>query len=353
MQTVNAGMGTGGTPHTSGSSGGGGARRPRVGLALGSGAARGWAHVGVLDELQDMGIEPDIITGTSAGALVGGLYACGRLDELRDFGSGLTMLRMLRFFDISLGKGGLVSGRGFAAWYRKLSGAPLIEDMEKPFGAAACEIDSGAERWLTRGDLTEAVRASIAVPGVLEPVKNGNSWLVDGALVNPTPVSLTRALGADVVIAVDLYADWFRTPPQTLADAQMVPIGPAEDHEPRKTWSWFEDVSRALPDRMKNSAERFFSSLNNRRERRPQQIEVISNAIAIMGEQIARARAMTEPGDVTVTPLMRTVGAMQFHKAEDIAMLGRLAVRRQKAEILEAIRTTPAANRDRVSGLSA
>lgn len=182
---------------------------PRIGLALGGGAARGWAHIGVLRALEKAGIRPDVIAGTSMGALAGGTWAAGRLDQLEELARSMTKRRMFGFMDWRLGGNGLISGGRLAKLLELNFGESSIEDLPLKYAAIATELSSGHEIWLTRGSLIQAMRASYALPGIFTPIRIGGRWLVDGALVNPIPVSAARALGARVVIAVNLHADVF------------------------------------------------------------------------------------------------------------------------------------------------
>ena len=182
---------------------------PSIGLVLGSGAARGFAHIGVMRALQAHGIKPDIIVGTSMGALVGGCYATDQLDTLEDWARSLTMRRIIGYLDVRIGGSGLIGGGRLANRLQELIGDALIENLPIRFAAISTEIGTGHEVWLTKGSLSLAVRASYALPGIFPPVHLGGRWLVDGALVNPVPVSAARALGARVVIAVNMDADRF------------------------------------------------------------------------------------------------------------------------------------------------
>ena len=206
--------------------------RPLIGLVLGSGAARGFAHIGVIQALKAHGIVPDIIVGTSIGALVGGCYATGQLDPLEEWARSLTRRRIISYLDVRIGGSGLIGGGRLAARLQESLGKTLIEDLPIRFAAIATEIGTGHEVWLTRGSLALALRASYALPGIFPPVHLGGRWLVDGALVNPVPVSAARAFGARVVIAVNLDADRFgrgATIASHGSDASdEAPIAPAE-----------------------------------------------------------------------------------------------------------------------------
>src|SRR5713226_1289197 len=181
----------------------------QIGLALGSGVARGWAHIGVLRALERSGIKPDIVCGTSIGALIGGVYLGGRLDALEAWARQLTKLRLSRLFDFQLGYGGLIAGRRIMEIFDPRLRDQLIEALPARFACVTTEYGTGHEVWLQTGNLLEAVRASYALPGLFPPVRIDGRWLLDGALVNPVPVSVCRALGARIVIAVNLNADAF------------------------------------------------------------------------------------------------------------------------------------------------
>ena len=181
--------------------------RVKIGLALGSGAARGWAHIGVLRELADHGIVPDVIAGTSIGAVVGGCYAAGKLDQIEAFARSLTKRRVFALMDLSFSGMSLISGERLKASLEHEVKGVLIEDLPIPFAAVATEVGTGHEIWLQRGALDLAIRASYALPGIFEPVRVGERYLFDGALVNPVPVTVCRALGAEYVIGINMAAD--------------------------------------------------------------------------------------------------------------------------------------------------
>src|SRR5687768_823542 len=178
-------------------------RKPRIGLALGSGGARGWAHIGAIRALEERGIKPDLVCGTSIGALVGAAYASGELDRLEKWVSGLAWTTVVRLMDLTW-RGGLIRGQRLFTLFRTMFEERDIDALPIPFGAIATELYSGRELWLRHGNLMDAVRASCAMPGLFTPVVRDNVVVVDGGLVNPVPVSMCRALGAELVIAVDL-----------------------------------------------------------------------------------------------------------------------------------------------------
>src|ERR1700690_3259860 len=192
----------------------GSVRRPVIGLALGGGAARGFAHIGIVRTLIAHGIVPNVVVGTSIGAVVGGAYAAGHLDRLEDWARSLQPRNILSYLDIRLNASGLIGGTKLAAELEAAMGPSLIEDLPIKFATVATEVRTGHEIWLTHGRIVDALRASYALPGIFAPVLVGDRWLVDGALVNPVPVSAARAgaFGAEIVIAANLSSDVFNHP---------------------------------------------------------------------------------------------------------------------------------------------
>ena len=184
-------------------------RRPVIGLALGGGAARGFAHIGIVRTLIAHGIVPNVVVGTSIGAVVGGAYAAGHLDTLEAWARSLQPRNILGYLDIRLNGSGLIGGDKLAAQLEAAIGPTLIEELPLKFATVATEVRTGHEIWLTHGRMVDAMRASYALPGIFSPVLVGDRWLVDGALVNPVPVSAARALGAEIVIAANLSSDVF------------------------------------------------------------------------------------------------------------------------------------------------
>src|SRR5512135_3210738 len=182
------------------------ARAPTLGLALGSGSARGWAHIGVIRALAAEGIVPDAICGCSIGAFVGAVYADGDLDKLEIWVSSLTWQDVVALLDVSL-KGGLIKGAKLIQFFERHFVDRDFADLPIPFACVATDLESGREIWLRKGSVAHAVRASIALPGLFTPVPHDDGFLVDGGLVNPVPVSLCRAMGMDVVIGVEVGSD--------------------------------------------------------------------------------------------------------------------------------------------------
>ena len=282
------------------------ARKLRLGLALGSGSSRGWAHIGVIRALEERGIKPDIICGTSIGALVGGTYAAGELDRLEEWVTGLAWTTVVRLMDLTW-RGGLIRGARLFTLFRTILKDCEIEELPMPFGAIATELDSGRELWLRHGNLLEAVRASCAMPGLFTPVIRDGVVLVDGGLVNPVPVSMCRALGADLVVAVDL--SWGK-------------LGPY-----RQTGS----TELALPQGDASWLDRWFKRKEKREEEAlkiPSIFNVFMTSLDIVEMRVARSRLAGDPADVLVTPLLSDFATMDFHRAEEAIKEGRAAVER-------------------------
>lgn len=304
---------------------------PKLALVLGGGAARGWAHVGVIRALQARGIEPDLVCGTSMGALVGAAYASGELDRFEKWVRRLSVIDVVAFMDVSLA-GGLIKGEKLMAYFEEKFADRPIESLPMPFAAVACDLRTGAEIWLQAGSTADAVRASIALPGALTPVYYQGKTLVDGGLVNPVPVSLARAMGADIVLAVDLNADLIgrhldpqRQPDECAATTvRAVQMRPADD-EP----NWLEQVQQRV--RQHWSLSWPFADVNAdpiEAPPVPSLFDVVASSINIMQVQITRSRLADDPADVVISPRLASLGLMDFHKGEQAINEGRLAVER-------------------------
>jgi len=304
------------------------ATRPKIGLALGGGAARGWAHVGVIHALISNGITPDIITGTSMGALVGGVWAAGKLAELETWARGINKRRILGMMDFRLGGAGLIGGGRLAELLTKTLGPLSIEELPIRFAAIATEVGTGHEIWLTQGSLTDAMRASYAMPGIFSPIKVAGRWLMDGALVNPIPVSAARALGARVVIAVNLHAEIFGrgTVIQNhgLEESAPPPPVPVEANNNRLGMFRIDRLIR----------RQFFGDPTDG----PRGIStVMVDAFNITQDRIARSRLAGDPPDVMIAPKLGRLGLFEFHQAARAIELGEEATTRALGDISEAV----------------
>ncbi|MGO4869511.1 MAG: patatin-like phospholipase family protein [Roseiarcus sp.] len=309
------------------SSGGSGFSRPKVGVALGAGAARGWAHIGALQELVAIGVSPDVIVGSSIGAVVGGCFAAGQLDTLESFARSLTKRRVFGLLDVSFAGGGLIGGDRLRLRLEQSMGDMRIEDLPVRYAGVATEIGSGHEIWLKRGPLVEAMRASYALPGVFEPVRIAGRWLFDGAIVNPVPVSVARALGADRVIALNIAVEGSGrgTAIQDAPEPEETPIEPPSA----------EDARVGVISGLRRSAGLLRRQWTSDGSGAPGLASVMVNAFNITQDRIMRSRLAGDPPDVLVSLKVGKIGLFEFHRAEELIALGREAVRKARDEIAE------------------
>jgi NTE family protein len=273
-------------------------RKPRIGLALGSGSSRGWAHIGAIRALEERGVKPDFVCGTSIGALVGAIYASGQLEALERWVTGLAWSQVVRLMDLTW-KGGLIRGQRLFNLFRSTFEDREIDQLDMRFGCVATELSSGREIWIQHGSLLDAARASIAMPGLFTPVVRDGTVLVDGGLVNPVPVSMCRAFGAEIVIAVDL--SWGK-------------LGP------------YRNMGRDLPKRA------------SEQPKIPSIFEVFNTALDITEQRVARSRLAGEPADVLITPLLADFGTMEYHRGVEAIAEGRAAVERMLPLIEQVVR---------------
>lgn len=285
-------------------------RRSGIALALGGGVARGWAHIGVLRALDEAGIEIDMIAGTSIGALVGGCYLAGKLDALEEFARSLTKRRIFGLLDFHLGGAGLLGGMKLTQRMQEHLNGMHIEDLPKPYVAVATEIRTGHEIWLSSGSLITAMRASYALPGVFEPVPCNQRILVDGALVNPVPVSVCRAYEQPLVVAVNLHYDLF-------GRAAVVKHSAGDELV----------VQHDAPPRG------YLGRENANRESRLGITGVMVEAFNIIQDRIARARLAGDPPDLSINPKLSHVGLTEFHRAEESIRIGYETTRAHIAEL--------------------
>ncbi len=299
----------------------------RVALALGGGAARGWAHIGVIRTLLAAGYEIDVIAGTSIGAVVGGCYAAGKLDMLEEWARSLTKRRVFSLLDISFGGAGLITGNRLRQILTNDIGEIMIEDLPLRFAAIATEIGSGHEVWLTHGRLTEAIRASYALPGIFQPVRIGGRWLMDGALVNPVPVSTARALGAHLVVAVNLQADIY-------GRGAVVPSHGTNEEDESGFTLWQEQRQQS---RLGSARSFLKGRIKDRNSGGPPGIPTIMiEAFNVTQDRIARARLAGDPPDIAITPRAGKIGLFEFHRAEEAIALGAEATERMLPALEEA-----------------
>lgn len=295
---------------------------PKVGLALGGGVARGFAHIGAIRTLVRNGIEPDIIAGTSIGAVVGAAYLAGKLDEMEDWARSLNRFRILSYFDLRVRSAGLIGGDRLVRTLEQHLGDLTFDQLRAEFLAIATDMVTGHEIWLRRGPVVPALRASFSLPGIFAPAIHDGRWLIDGALVNPVPVSACRAMGAQMTIAINLNTDIIG---MSSAYRGTVPVVAGFDlldqqHETA-------EQARHMP-----AARRLF----RRQPDQPSLFGVMFASLNILQDRIARSRLAGDPPDVSVEPRVGHIGLAEFERAGELIECGAAAVERRLPLILDA-----------------
>ena len=288
---------------------------PRIGLALGSGSARGWSHIGILHALEEMGIRPQVITGCSIGSIVAAAYAAGNLDSLEGWVRSLRKRDVAAFFDIGWRLNGIIDSQRLREFLHRyvVSEAQRIDALKLTYGSVATDLATGREIWFTEGRALDSIMASIALPALFVPVKQDHRWLVDGGLVNPVPVSLCHALGAEIVIAVNLNGDIVGRH-----------LGRARNEEEAGALD-------ALLDTLREYSSSFFPQLDE--ESPPGLFDIIASAINITQDRITRSRMAGDPPDVLLTPRLAHIGLLEFHRADEAIEEGRKCVERLRPSI--------------------
>lgn len=293
----------------------------RIGLALGSGSSRGWSHIGVIKALAEIGVEPDIVSGSSIGALVGASYCAGKLDKLENWLKTLSKLEVAKFFELNWSLDGFVDVGHIAEFLNtyvcdeKLG----IEQLDKTFAAVATDLENGREVWFTKGSVLQAVLASMSLPGLFPPIQYKGRWLVDGGLVNPVPISICRALGADVVIAVNLNGD--------IVGKHLVQKSKSEDNH-------------GFADRFVKSIKHYSEAIfpdKHTEKKTPSLFNAIASSVNITQDRITRSRMAGDPPDVLLTPKLSRIGLLEFHRAAEAVMEGKACVERMLPEIQSAL----------------
>jgi NTE family protein len=291
----------------------------RIGLALGSGSARGWCHIGIINALSELGVEPDIVCGCSVGALVGASYCAGNLAKLEGWLYKLSKLDVARFLELNWSFNGFVDAENFGEFLTQYvcDADVRIKDMDKTFASVSTQLDTGREVWFTEGSVLQAVWASISLPGLFPPIQHSGKWLVDGGLVNPVPVSVCRALGADLVIAVNLNGD----------------ILGKHTTQVKK-----QDVSNnnSLADRFIKSLKEYSDSIfpdKSAADKSPGLFDAIASSINITQDRITRSRMAGDPPDILLSPKLARIGLLEFYRASEAIKEGRDCVKRMLPEI--------------------
>jgi NTE family protein len=293
---------------------------PRIGLALGAGSARGWAHLGVLQALEERGIQPAVVTGASVGALVAAACASGQRLELEAWVRTLTRVDVWRLLDTTFRGGGVMRGNRLMHAIGEQIEDRRIEDLPVAFGAVAADLDTGEEIWLRSGSMLAAVRASSGMPGLFTPMWHQERWMIDGGVVNPVPITLCRALGAEIVIAVNLNVPvsnrW--------AALRRATSQPTEETRDRQAESG--EANWAFMDKWAELMDGLVETLKPASSAGPGLFEVIAGSVHIMQDHIARSRMAGDPPNLAITPELGDFQLMDFHRAEEAIEAGRNAV---------------------------
>ena len=299
--------------------------KPRLGLALGGGGALGWAHIGVIRALEDAGIEIDCVAGTSIGSIVGAAYLAGKIDDLEKIARDIDWKRLLRLADVQLSGKGLLGGKVIMKEFERVIGALDIEDLLHPFAAVAADLVSGDEVQLTSGSLTSAVRASFSIPGVFTPFVYQGRVLVDGGIINPLPITAVKALGADLVIAVDVFGAYHGHAVATGVYAQGAPPLHVADEQ---------SVEVRRPDGL---VGRFARQMFKPQEGRPSLITTLTASFALMMCELTAAKSALMPPDVRIVPPVRPILPVEFDRAEELIERGFESGRNAVSEVRQAL----------------
>jgi NTE family protein len=284
-----------------------------------------------------MGIEPDIVVGASSGAVVGGCFAAGRLEQLEAFTRSLTKRRVFGLMDVSFNGGGLIGGNRLRTRLEESLGGMNVEDLPIRFASVATEVGTGHEIWLKNGPLIDAMCASYALPGIFEPVRWAGRWLMDGALVNPVPVNVARALGAEKVIAINISSD-VRTRGTAIQDlTHFIEEVAEETHKAEQNDARNNGIINSLGRR-----SGLFRRQTATSDRSPPGIAtVMADAFNITQDRIMRSRLAGDPPDVLITARTSKIGLFDFHRADELIALGREAARKAIEDIRDHLDLDP------------
>ena len=296
-----------------------------VGLALGSGSARGWAHIGVIQALGEIGIEPEIVAGTSIGAIVGAAYAGDQLEMLDEWVRSLSWKKIVKFLGMSPLSGGFIQGEKLYEFAQTHIQDMTIDSLPRTLGVVATDLDTGREVWFQDGPLLEAVRASIGLPGLFAPVNLNGRWLVDGGLTNPVPISLCRAMGADVIIAVNLNGDIVGKHARN-RKGRNIKASMSENAEA----AFLDRISSQLKHSLHETGDELWSRLFGESHDAPGMLEVLASSLNIMQDRITRSRMGGDPPEIILSPRLSHLGLMEFDQANIAIAEGRAAVQRMK-----------------------
>jgi len=301
-------------------------RNGQLGLSLGSGAARAFAHIGIIQQLEAMNIKPDVISGCSLGAFIGCVYITGKLAEFTDWLLQLKLKDALAFADVSINSGGVVMGERLNQFFFELFGDTRIESLPVPFATIATDLTTGKEVWFKNGLIVHALRASMSLPGLIAPYNYQGKWLIDGGIVNPVPVSICRALGADVVIGVNLNGD--------VVGKHFTSVPPKPFKLQLESKNNHEDLSKPFSTRIKktvkSSLSTMFSQLSDSKSKSPGIFDVLAGTINIMQDKITRSRMAMDSPEILLEPQLSQVGLLEYYRASETIKQGEQCVKQSE-----------------------
>ncbi len=300
--------------------------QPGLALALGGGLARGFSHIGVLKALNRHNIYPSLIAGTSIGSVVGACYLADKLDVFEDWALSLNRFKIFSYLDFRVRSAGLVGGKKLETMLKAHFEDMKIEDLPHPIVCIATDLVTGHEVWIRKGNLTEAMMASFALPGVFPPIHIDERNLVDGALVNPCPISPCQALGARMTIAVDLNTD-------LIGKASK----PGQNYQTITGFDVFNSDDVPLEDQKKFKNSSITRRLFRREENNPSLFGVMVSGLGILQDRLTRSRLAGDPPDIHIKPPVGHLGLLEFEKAQELIELGELATERLIPEIKAAM----------------
>mgnify|MGYP001825070759 CR=1 FL=1 len=297
-----------------------------VGLALGSGSSRGWSHIGIIRELAEIGIVPDIVCGCSVGAVVGASYVAGNMDALEEWVYSLTRTDVARFLDLNITMNGFVDAPRLQEFLNRYvcDEAAKIEQLARPFATVSTDLATGREVWFSSGPVLSSVWASMSLPGLFPPIQSNGRWLVDGGLVNPVPVSICRALGAETVIAVNLNGD-------------IVGKHLGREKNRRTDETADNGIISVFKKTVKNYSPGFFDN-GEKNDIPPGLFEALYSAIGITQDRITRSRMAGDPPDILLVPRLANIGLLELYRGKEAISEGADCVRRMLPEIQHVLR---------------
>jgi NTE family protein len=311
----------------------------RIGLALGSGSARGWSHIGIIQTLEEMGIVPDVVCGSSIGAVVGAAYAAQRMEALQEWAESLTRMDVASFFNLKFHRSGFIDIERLQRFLSEVVDPKdsSIENLSTAFATVATDLESGNEYWFTQGSVRKAVRGSMSLPGLFTPLRHEERWLVDGGLVNPIPASVCKSLGAEFVIAVNLNGDIVgkhsvrrrngRNRQEKMCDAEKRENQERKNSDENHLVAYVKNTLRSYSDSL-------FSTFGSDQEDPPGLFETLAGSVNITQDRITRTRLKEDKPDIVIAPKLAHIGLLEFYRAHEAIVQGHESVK-QVQDFLE------------------